>query len=122
MTAVNKHSSRSHAVFQLMLKRKTAKLRGKLSLIDLAGNESGADRSGADRQTKIEGSQINKSLLALKECIRALGQKGAQHLPIDFSFTRFLHRRQFQDLHGLHSFLHSFIAFDCVIKVGHVAQ
>ena len=55
-------------------------LYGKFSLIDLAGNERGADTSSANRQTRMEGAEINKSLLALKECIRALGRKGA-HLP-----------------------------------------
>ena len=49
-------------------------------MIDLAGNERGADTNSANRQTRMEGAEINKSLLALKECIRALGRKGA-HLP-----------------------------------------
>lgn len=80
VTSANNHSSRSHAVFQLILKRNTGKLKGKFSLIDLAGNERGADTSSANRQTRMEGAEINKSLLALKECIRALGRKGA-HLP-----------------------------------------
>ncbi|CAL8070622.1 unnamed protein product [Calicophoron daubneyi] len=80
-TSANQHSSRSHAVFQLILKRQaTGKLHGKFSLIDLAGNERGVDTSSSDRHTRMEGAEINKSLLALKECIRALGRKGA-HLP-----------------------------------------
>uniref|UniRef100_A0A5K3EGG2 Kinesin-like protein n=1 Tax=Mesocestoides corti TaxID=53468 RepID=A0A5K3EGG2_MESCO len=80
-TSANQHSSRSHAVFQLILKKRGPnKLFGKFSLIDLAGNERGADTSSADRITRMEGAEINKSLLALKECIRALGRKGA-HTP-----------------------------------------
>lgn len=44
-------------------------MHGKFSLIDLAGNERGADTSSADRQTRLEGAEINKSLLALKVTI-----------------------------------------------------
>ncbi|XP_074032059.1 kinesin-like protein Klp10A isoform X2 [Leptinotarsa decemlineata] len=80
-TSANSNSSRSHAVFQIILRRSGFKQAdGKFSLIDLAGNERGADNSKSNRQTRIEGADINKSLLALKECIRALGRKGA-HLP-----------------------------------------
>lgn len=81
-TSANAHSSRSHAVFQIILRKKASKrLHGKFSLIDLAGNERGADTCSADRRTRLEGAEINKSLLALKECIRALGRRGAAHLP-----------------------------------------
>ena len=81
-TSANAHSSRSHAVFQIILRTPNMKktLHGKFSLIDLAGNERGADTSSSNRQTRMEGAEINKSLLALKECIRALGRKGG-HLP-----------------------------------------
>ncbi|EDQ87176.1 uncharacterized protein MONBRDRAFT_10310, partial [Monosiga brevicollis MX1] len=81
-TSANAASSRSHAVFQIILRENDArrKLHGKFSLIDLAGNERGADTANSDRQTRMEGAEINKSLLALKECIRALGRKGS-HTP-----------------------------------------
>ncbi|XP_055986882.1 kinesin-like protein KIF2C isoform X1 [Sorex fumeus] len=78
-TFANSNSSRSHACFQILLRNK-GRLFGKFSLVDLAGNERGADTSSADRQTRMEGAEINKSLLALKECIRALGQNKA-HTP-----------------------------------------
>ncbi|XP_066925395.1 kinesin-like protein KIF2A [Clytia hemisphaerica] len=86
-TSANQNSSRSHAIFQMILRKRghgkdgsMGSLHGKFSLIDLAGNERGADTMSSDRQTRLEGAEINKSLLALKECIRALGKKGA-HLP-----------------------------------------
>uniref|UniRef100_A0A5S6Q861 Kinesin-like protein n=1 Tax=Trichuris muris TaxID=70415 RepID=A0A5S6Q861_TRIMR len=80
-TSANSMSSRSHAIFQFILRKKNSdKVYGRFSLIDLAGNERGADTMAADRQTRLESAEINRSLLALKECIRALGRKNA-HLP-----------------------------------------
>ncbi|NXV73511.1 KIF24 protein, partial [Atlantisia rogersi] len=52
----------------------------RISFIDLAGSERAADARDSDRQTKMEGAEINQSLLALKECIRALDQEHA-HTP-----------------------------------------
>ncbi|XP_030379748.1 kinesin-like protein Klp59C [Scaptodrosophila lebanonensis] len=80
-TSANAKSSRSHAVFQIGLHKPDMwGTFGKCSFVDLAGNERGADTNSADRQTRIEGAEINKSLLALKECIRALSRQSS-HLP-----------------------------------------
>nr|AMS24241.1 kinesin 13a protein [Marsilea vestita] len=86
-TGANEESSRSHAILQLVIKKhsnkkdeKAGKLVGKFSFIDLAGSERGADTTDNDRQTRIEGAEINKSLLALKECIRALDHEQG-HIP-----------------------------------------
>lgn len=52
-TSANSNSSRSHAVFQIILRSAgNARIHGKFSLIDLAGNERGADTSSANRQTR----------------------------------------------------------------------
>ncbi|KAM1727164.1 hypothetical protein ACFX12_017844 [Malus domestica] len=53
---------------------------GKLSFIDLAGSEHSADTTDSYKQTRMEGAEINKSLLALKECIRALDSDQG-HIP-----------------------------------------
>ena len=77
--SANAESSRSHAILQISLKD-GKKLFGKISFIDLAGNERGADHTDMKKQTRIDGAEINKSLLSLKECIRALDQ-GKGHTP-----------------------------------------
>ncbi|KAF5904128.1 kinesin-like protein KIF2C isoform X1, partial [Clarias magur] len=82
-TFANANSSRSHAVLQVILRRHKL-LHGKFSLVDLAGNERGTDVSSNDRQTMLETAEINRSLLALKECIRSLGQN-SEHIPFRMS-------------------------------------
>lgn len=75
VTGANMDSSRSHGVLQIVLRnRHKGRTHGKFSFIDLAGSERGADTKTSDRQTRMEGAEINKSLLALKECIRAMFQ------------------------------------------------
>lgn len=86
-TDANSESSRSHAIFQINLRRKEFNdsqevviQDSKMSLIDLAGSERAtvAYKSGSSRTTSLcrEGSNINKSLLALGNCINALASNG----------------------------------------------
>ena len=80
-TNANQTSSWSHAILQLVINIQSRTggteqeiLTGKLSLIDLAGSE----RGNATENTGIwlwEGAKINTSLLALANCINALGDK-----------------------------------------------
>lgn len=58
-TGANEESSRSHAILQLAIKKssngsdlKPARIVGKLSFIDLAGSERGADTTDNDKQTR----------------------------------------------------------------------
>lgn len=80
-TSANEYSSRSHAVLCLMVRSRTRpKFMGTLNVVDLAGSERAADTAANDKQTRLEGAEINKSLLALKECIRGLDER-KKHIP-----------------------------------------
>lgn len=88
-TAANEVSSRSHAVLQIQVHQKdrtadvSASVKmGKLSLIDLAGSERAAVSENRGERLK-EGANINRSLLALGNCINSLGEKykKGQHVP-----------------------------------------
>lgn len=80
VTGANSDSSRSHGIIQISIKNQTNKIHGKISFIDLAGSERAADTIDTNKQTRLDGAEINKSLLALKECIRALDQD-KKHTP-----------------------------------------
>ncbi|KAK9539205.1 hypothetical protein VZT92_004325 [Zoarces viviparus] len=81
-TSANANSSRSHAILQIVLRRngRAATLHGRFSLVDLAGNERSTDVRSNDRSTLVETTEINRSLLALKECIRSLSMN-SDHIP-----------------------------------------
>ncbi|XP_045916377.1 kinesin-like protein KIF13B isoform X3 [Micropterus dolomieu] len=83
-TNMNEESSRSHAVFNIILTHTLMDLRSgtrgekvsKLSLVDLAGSERAAKTGAAGERLK-EGSNINKSLSTLGLVISALADQGA---------------------------------------------
>src|SRR5258708_7251449 len=88
-THANQTSSRSHAVLQVNVVQtpRTAgtteeKTMATLSIIDLAGSERASATTNMG-QRMIEGANINKSLLALGNCINALCESGnrTRHVP-----------------------------------------
>lgn len=92
-TDANKESSRSHAVFQVYIKivnkLDSQVQRVKLSMIDLAGSER-ASATGCKGVRFKEGANINKSLLALGNCINNLAD-GIKYIPYrDSKLTRLL--------------------------------
>ena len=65
-TAANDTSSRSHAIAQIKVRDGQGKGIGKLLIVDLAGSERAQDTQSNNRHRRLEGAEINKSLLALK--------------------------------------------------------
>jgi len=88
-TVTNETSSRSHAICNFVIKvegKKEDEEYAKLTLVDLAGSERATETQSNNKSRLAEGAEINKSLLALKECIRALDARKAkgnndQHVP-----------------------------------------
>jgi len=80
-TDANKTSSRSHAVLEIGVEKRQKNqyqsevLQGKLCLVDLAGSERAKETNNTGKKLR-EGANINKSLLALANCINALGKVG----------------------------------------------
>lgn len=102
-TFLNRHSSRSHAIFTISVEVEerekvdgkkgkvisTVRKRGKLSLVDLCGSEN-IKRSGSVGMRAREASHIGKSLLVLGRVIRAIVRKDP-YIPFrDSKLTRLL--------------------------------
>jgi len=73
-TVTNETSSRSHAICNFIIREidHPEDEYAKLTLVDLAGSERATETQSNNKSRLAEGAEINKSLLALKECIRAL--------------------------------------------------
>lgn len=98
-TSANQYSTRSHAVLQLTLDQTVKNkhnsnsiLSSKMCLIDLAGSERAAVTENRG-QRMVEGANINRSLLALGNCINILSDlnKRGKFVPYrDSKLTRIL--------------------------------
>nr|XP_055117548.1 kinesin-like protein KIF19 [Symphalangus syndactylus] len=99
-TATNKTSSRSHAVLQVTVQQRSRSTDlaeevhvGRLFMVDLAGSERASQTQNRGKRMK-EGAHINRSLLALSNCINALSENGcsrAQYVNFrDSKLTRLL--------------------------------
>mmetsp|Transcript_48037 Transcript_48037/g.112437 ORF Transcript_48037/g.112437 Transcript_48037/m.112437 type:complete len:708 (+) Transcript_48037:67-2190(+) len=90
-TSLNEHSSRSHAIFSLLLRQpqKSGIRVCKLTLVDLAGSEK-VRKSGSVGGMLEEAKKINSSLSALGHVIEALSER-RPHVPYrDSRLTRLL--------------------------------
>jgi hypothetical protein len=97
-TQANEVSSRSHAVLQLSIEKKIFEKNSKslletftfskLSLIDLAGSERAAYTQNTGLRM-LEGANINKSLLALGNCINTLAELSSKKKGAKRSFVSY---------------------------------
>ncbi|XP_013419740.1 chromosome-associated kinesin KIF4A [Lingula anatina] len=96
-TAMNATSSRSHAIFTIMVEQQSREdsndfMKSKFHLVDLAGSER-CKRTQAEGGRFKEGVNINLGLLALGNVISALGDESQKrsHIPYrDSKLTRLL--------------------------------
>ncbi|KAM7033120.1 kinesin-like protein KIF12 [Acridotheres tristis] len=96
--ALNRHSSRSHALLTIhILRRATSACpskQGTLCFVDLAGSER-VKETGSSGELSVEANSINRSLLALGHCISLLAKPRGKrtHIPYrDSKLTRLLAR------------------------------
>ncbi|XP_071673163.1 kinesin-like protein KIF12 isoform X2 [Patagioenas fasciata] len=96
--ALNRHSSRSHAVLTIHVRSRAPSTRpskqGTLCFVDLAGSER-VKETGSSGELSVEANNINRSLLALGHCISLLAKSQGKrtHIPYrDSKLTRLLAR------------------------------
>lgn len=86
-TMMNAASSRSHVIFTIHVRRSNTQ--ATISLVDLAGSE-GVRRTDHTGQALTEGNSINRDLLSIGQCLRALSSK--ENVPYrDRCITKVLH-------------------------------
>ncbi|XP_069973759.1 kinesin-like protein KIF19 isoform X5 [Penaeus vannamei] len=95
-TAANKTSSRSHALLQVNVRQSEKKgnheevKNARLFMVDLAGSERAKQTQNKGKRL-LEGAHINRSLLALGNCINALAEGRAKYVNYrDSKLTRLL--------------------------------
>ncbi|XP_053941164.1 kinesin-like protein KIF12 isoform X2 [Cuculus canorus] len=96
--ALNRHSSRSHALLTIHICSRAPSARpskqGTLCFVDLAGSER-VKETGSSGELSVEANNINRSLLALGHCISLLAKPRGKrtHIPYrDSKLTRLLAR------------------------------
>lgn len=108
-TGANEKSSRSHAILEVQIGCKknqgnqTLYRTTKLSMIDLAGSERAAETYNRGMRM-IEGAHINKSLLALGNCINSLVDPSKKNNYVNFrdsKLTRLLKVLKFNNYHRI---------------------